>query len=597
MFRDILVPYRVGKYYLFSKRVLSFNITPVMVQGLLIDYKGRGIEIKNNITINLKDFSTQSQINAIKKIASSIGKYDEVVTSLSSSAVAFKELSLPFLGRDKLDMIVAYEVESLLPFSVDEAVVDFMVTSQDLDKKISTVLVAAARKEDIDAHYLLFEKAEISLSVITIDLFALYELYFWGIYSSSSLAVASQGITSQLVSKPISLNLLLPSPKSFKFQNLLNFFKGLFNRKPDANKEFENVVQTELKHKRVELLVDIGFDVIRILYMQDGLLKAMRIIPFGISDVAQSISKETGQSYYDVANDLISLKETEISESILTKELKNILDEASKTLSFFEKQENLTFVSPQKIWLSGLGCNLLVFSRQATDVFGSSVSFVDVEKIVKQLSIKESSKEKLSVSSFALLSLGLFTHYQQNINFLKSFARKADISLLNKQLITIFCMTILCLGGAIWKSSTVLTEWEANYNVSKKQLVTTISNRMNIDLKSEKNLKTIVEKTQDAFNKEKVLWFSFSRKNERSILQYLQDLSIHVDRSSIGLEILSMHIDYDKVSMIGTVKSIEAVGVFEEELMELTSLTLVEKPREVSFSVQLKVKEGSEGSI
>ena len=597
MFRDILVPYRVGKYYLFSKRVLSFNITPVMVQGLLIDYKGRGIEIKNNITINLKDFSTQSQINAIKKIASSIGKYDEVVTSLSSSAVAFKELSLPFLGRDKLDMIVAYEVESLLPFSVDEAVVDFMVTSQDLDKKISTVLVAAARKEDIDAHYLLFEKAEISLSVITIDLFALYELYFWGIYSSSSLAVASQGITSQLVSKPISLNLLLPSPKSFKFQNLSNFFKGFFNRKPDANKEFENVVQTELKHKRVELLVDIGFDVIRILYMQDGLLKAMRIIPFGISDVAQSISKETGQSYYDVANNLISLKETEISESILTKELKNILDEVSKTLSFFEKQENLTFVSPQKIWLSGLGCNLLVFSRQATDVFGSSVSFVDVEKIVKQLSIKESSKEKLSVSSFALLSLGLFTHYQQNINFLKSFARKADISLLNKQLITIFCMTILCLGGAIWKSSAVLAEWEANYNVSKKQLVTTISNRMNIDLKSEKNLKTIVEKTQDAFNKEKVLWFSFSRKNERSILQYLQDLSIHVDRASIGLEILSMHIDYDKVSMIGTVKSIEAVGVFEEELMELTSLTLVEKPREVSFSVQLKVKEGSEGSI
>lgn len=597
MFRDILVPYRVGKYYLFSKRVLSFNITPVMVQGLLIDYKGSGIEIKNNISINLKDFSAQSQINAIKKIASSIGKYDEVITSLSSSAVAFKELSLPFLGRDKLDMIVAYEVESLLPFSVDEAVVDFMVTSQDIDKKISTVLVAAARKEDIDAHYSLFEKAEISLSVITIDLFALYDLYFWGIYSSNVSGVTSQGITSKAISKPILPHLFLPSPKSFKVQNILNFFKGIFHRKQADKKEFIATPATELKHKRVELLVDIGFDVIRILYMQDGLLKAMRMIPFGISDAAQSISKETGLSYYDVANDLISLQETEISESILNKELKNILDEVSKTLSFFEKQENIIFVSPQKIWFSGLCCNLLIFSRQATDALGSCVSFIDIEKILKKLSIKESSKEKLGINSFFMLSLGLFTHYEQSINFLKSFARKADISLLNKQLLTIFFITVLCIGGSAWKSITVIGEWEANYNVSKKQLITTISQRMHIDLKSEKNLKTIVDKTQDAFNEEKKLWFSFSRKNERSILQYLQDLSIHVDRASIGLELLSMHIDYDKVSMTGTVKSIEAVGVFEEELMELKSLTLVEKPREVSFSIQLKVKDGSEGSI
>jgi len=210
MIRDILVPYRVGKYYLFSKRVLSFNVTPVMVQGLLIDYTGYGIQIKNNITINLKDFSAQSQISAIKKIATTIGRYDEVVTSLSSSAIAFKELSLPFLGRDKLDMIVAYEVESLLPFSVDEAVIDFMVTSEDVDKKISTILVAAARKEDLDTHYALFEKAEISLSVITVDLFALYDLYFYGVYPQGGL---SSGIFSQEISKPVSLSLLLPSPQ------------------------------------------------------------------------------------------------------------------------------------------------------------------------------------------------------------------------------------------------------------------------------------------------------------------------------------------------------------------------------------------------
>ena len=594
MIRDILVPYRVGKYYLFSKRVLSFNVTPVMVQGLLIDYTGYGIQIKNNITINLKDFSAQSQISAIKKIATTIGRYDEVVTSLSSSAIAFKELSLPFLGRDKLDMIVAYEVESLLPFSVDEAVIDFMVTSEDVDKKISTILVAAARKEDLDTHYALFEKAEISLSVITVDLFALYDLYFYGVYPQGGL---SSGIFSQEISKPVSLSLLLPSPKSLSF---LSTFRNFFKRtaKVVEKKESESFAPpVELRHKRVELLVDIGFDVIRALYMQDGLLKAMRIIPFGISDVAQAISKETGAAYYDIANDLVSLHEVEVSEMIVQKELKKIIDEVLRTLSFFEKQENITYVQPQKIWFSGLGCNLVAFAKQAEQAFGSSACIVEIEKVLKQLVIKETSKEKIGVQSFFNLALGLFTHYEQNINFLKSFARKADTSLLNKQLLTVVFITALCVGGVAWKSVSVLGELEASYNSSRKQLVQTIAERMSIDLKSEKNLKNIVEKTQDAFKKEKTLWFSFSRKNERSILQFLQDLSVHVDRASIGLEITSMHIDYDNITMTGSVKDLPEVDVFTEELMELQLLALVEKPRETSFSVKLKVKDDSEESL
>ena len=82
MLSDILVPQKIGNYYLFQKRVLSFDVTPMLVQGLLLDYTGKTVQIKNKITIALKDFSAQAQISAIKKIASTIGAYDEVVTSL-----------------------------------------------------------------------------------------------------------------------------------------------------------------------------------------------------------------------------------------------------------------------------------------------------------------------------------------------------------------------------------------------------------------------------------------------------------------------------------------------------------------------------------
>ena len=56
-----------------------------------------------------------------------------------------------------------------------------------------------------------------------------------------------------------------------------------------------------------------------------------------------------------------------------------------------------------------------------------------------------------------------------------------------------------------------------------------------------------------------------------------------------------MHIDYDKVILTGSVTSIEAVEVFTEELMELKLFNLQEKPREASFTVQLKAKDSSVG--
>ncbi|HSW76836.1 MAG TPA: pilus assembly protein PilM [Candidatus Saccharimonadales bacterium] len=593
MLSDILVPQKIGNYYLFSKRVLSFDVTPMMVQGLLLDYTGSTIQIKNKITIALKDFSPQSQTNAIKKIASTIGKYDEVVTSLSSSLVVFKEIQLPFLGRDKLEMIVTYEVESLLPFSLDQAVIDFIITAEDLDKKISTVLVAAVRKEDVDNQYALFEKAEVAVSVITIDVFALYTLYFYGMYTGSKVIPAvSMQQTSQ--SEPI-----IPSNSHFStFKKYFSKIKSFLSRKAVTTPEPIKVTPVLSTPQQAELLVDIGFDVVRVLYMQDGLLRAVRTIPFGISDIAQSMSKQTGVAYYDMAQDLISLQELNVQESIVATELNKIFQEVSKTLVFFEKQENMIFIKPNKIWFSGWACNLSRFIQEAQTFFGNAAHLVDIDKILNRLSIKVISKEKLKVDSVLNLALGIFIHYDENINFLKTFAKKTDNSLLNRQLLTLVFMTFLCLGGIFWTSYSVLQDWQSSYNASRKELIKTINERMHTDIKlSDKNIKSIVQTAQDSLKREKDLWFLFSKQTENSLLQYLLDLSEHIDREAIGLDLTHMHLDYEKASLTGTLKDLEAIEVFEEELMSLKYFTLVDIPRETSFSVQLKVKESQKGSV
>lgn len=575
MLHDILVPSRIGNYYLYKKRILSFEISPMMVQGLLFEYSGNAIQIQNKQSIFLKDFSIQAQASALKKIASNIGAYDEIITTFSSSAVVYKELRLPFIGRDALQMIVAYEVESLLPFALEDAVLDFIITQEDSDKKESTLLVAAVRKEDLQQHQLLFEKAEIPLNIVTIDMFVLYEIYRIGLFAGPVLQAL---------------------PKSFLFDvkssSIISLWKNLYTKffkKNAAEPESKDVIALEFQPKRAELLVDIGFDVVRVLYMQDGILSAVRMIPMGVSDIAQHINQQTQMPYYDVLHDIVTAHSVQGFSESLGSELKKIFEEIERTLLFFEKQENQIYMKPHKIWFSGLVTTTSYFQETITSFFGAKAEVVSLDGVMQRLKIMMKS-EDVSLSLLSL-GLGLFVHYEQYVNFLKLDAQKNNNSLLNKQLLMILFMTIFCLGGVFWRSFTLLQEKESMYSASKKQFIQTIQQRMNIDLRGEKNVKTALEKAEDVLTREKSLWFSFSAQQERSILEYLQDLSIKIDRASTGLELKSMHLDHDKVTMIGSVKSFEALEVFEEELMSLQLLQVVEKPRELSFTVQLKSKE------
>ena len=223
----------------------------------------------------------------------------------------------------------------------------------------------------------------------------------------------------------------------------------------------------------------------------------------------------------------------------------------------------------------------------------------DSEKIIKRLNIIiKSSEHHFSVLN---LALGLFSHIQPDINFLKSIAQKNDASLLNKQIFTIIAMTLLCIGITFWRSTILLQEKETAYNGSKRQLIQAIEQKMRLDLRGEKSIKTIIEKTEEKLKNEKALWFAFSAQQEHSVLEYLQDLCVYIDRSAVGLQVKNLHLDYEKVIMNGTIKNFDGtefqrLDVFKEELQELKLLQILEQPRELSFTLQFKPKEISKES-
>jgi len=569
MFDDIVIPSKIGDSYIFSKRIVSFEITQIAVDAVLLVCKGKDVVIQNKASVVLKDFSTATVVGAIKKIISTIGKYDEIVTSLSSASFVFKELQLPFIGYEKIEMIIGYEVEGLLPFALDQAVIDFMVIDEDHVKGISKILVAAALKQDVDAQLSLFEKAGVSLHLMAVDMFSLYTLYQHSMY-------AKQAVVHHKKASFLS-----------KWQGFSLFGYHVGKKQKDVAIQQEQVIVA--LHNPIEMFVDVGFDAIKILYVSSGVLKSVRAVPYGVYDVLQSISKKLEVSYYDLVQQVIYKENPDQYQDVINEEFHKLFEQIVRTTAFFESQIKDGYKKPQKIIFSGLGSGLHHFIESAQNFFDMPVLQVVIPVLFKSLNIVD--KKGFSVEQISNLATGLFGKYNNSCNLLKTFASKMDNRLFYKQFSVILLLTVGCIGGILWHSVSELQRWDRAYNASKKELAAILEKTMQLDVKKERNLKDIVTKAEEKLKYERKLWFSFSKQTEQSYLEFLQDLSVHIDREDIGLDLKRLSMDPDKVTLAGSLKEWEKLEVFKQELSELELLQLVEEPRELTFSIQLKVKD------
>jgi general secretion pathway protein L len=77
--------------------------------------------------------------------------WDEVVSALPGDAVTHRILELPFHDRRRLEQTVPFELESHLPFELEETVVDFQVLGTDAEGT-SRVLAVSAPKAAVREH-------------------------------------------------------------------------------------------------------------------------------------------------------------------------------------------------------------------------------------------------------------------------------------------------------------------------------------------------------------------------------------------------------------------------------------------------------------
>ncbi len=181
MIVSLFLPHRVGSYYLLARRIVGIEITKHALYATVTLLKGRSRVIEAVLYERIGQGTERSYddqiIQALRSLKAKIGKYDEINCSVPSSNGIFKELTLPFVGAKKIKIVIPFEVESQLPFNLEDGVVDGIITGVNVDEQKTGVLVAAMKREVIARYAGYFQDAELPLDKLSLAIIELYSLY------------------------------------------------------------------------------------------------------------------------------------------------------------------------------------------------------------------------------------------------------------------------------------------------------------------------------------------------------------------------------------------------------------------------------------
>ena len=87
-----------------------------------------------------------------------------VLTSLPGELVTLRTFFLPFRDRKRLDQTVPFELETQVPFGLDEVVIDYHILNR--DRSGCSVLAALVRRRDLEAHLALLRGAGLDPKIV-----------------------------------------------------------------------------------------------------------------------------------------------------------------------------------------------------------------------------------------------------------------------------------------------------------------------------------------------------------------------------------------------------------------------------------------------
>ncbi len=536
MIKNIFLPDKIGDNYIFAKRIVGIDMGKTHISATQLYVKGTNATIEKSIDEKLDpELATYEErvTKALKSIHKQLDRYDEVHSALSSSLVVFKELKLPFISYEKIKMIVNFEVEPLLPFSLADAVIDFIITSTNKIEQSSQVLVAAVQKQYIAQHIQLFKDSGIDPSIITVDLFALY---------------------------------------------------GLYQYIPSYVQRTGGVV-----------LLDLGLNSTRMAYIQNDQLKLIRTLPKGMSTIAKEVAQELKIAPTQAMDHIMRFGLESADWPEYSKAIKKVSTSFWNSIRFTLTSFTVQAAPEQTInalLLLGGGAQIKQITSFVTELLKIPCELFNIDKMNAAMHIK--TKKQIPVESIISLATAIPSPLTQLFNLRKDEFSIADTKLFYKQTITTLVLTICLLGGLFinnyWQVSSLQNELQS----SEQETIDILKKRFK-NLEESGDLEETIEEAQNEVEKEEKTWFAFSGPARATFLKYLLELTNRIDKKALGFKIEKITITEGTMMLKAEVKDFASLKLLEKELRQSKLFSSIEPQNDTKFDMKITLAHNGKG--
>jgi type IV pilus assembly protein PilM len=477
MITELFLPEKFRNRRLIAQRILGIALQDDTIYGAFVHAKPAKTVIQALVSCSIENANGQTYeekvSDALRNCFSQVGKYDQVRICVPASIVIFKELQVPFLDVEKIRMVLEYEVENMLPFSIDEAITDFIITKKNHDQQSSQVFVAAVRKHDLKNILDPFLEAGIDPNAITIDLFALYSLYL----------------------------------------------------------QIEEYKTTP----HGTALVDISQNSTRIAFLQDGEFRLTRHIQRGITTVAKSISDEINMPISEVLQRLytsgVEYPADEEYQRSAQKQMSALFNDIQFTLNSFSLKLNY-YEGIQKILFAGKGTDVKNLIQFCGNLLQIPCQQFDSKKLLKEKwVVNKVAIQPTSWNPFAIaLGITLPAPLLETFDLRRKEFTKIYDQLLFKQLICasillVFFLTFLGVRG--YQNISYLSGIVSRIEIREKRRLQSIFPKDKLPKRP--TLQNLVKESSKLLQESNALWAPFT-KDRLKPLEMLEEITNIIDK-------------------------------------------------------------------
>jgi len=498
MIKEIFLPEKTATRRLISQRIIGIVVRDNTVHLAKIHATPAATIVEKLdekvIPGGAPDRYNERAAHVMKTMLEACGKFDQIKVSIPSSIVTFKELTLPFLDIEKIRMVLEYEVEPKLPFSLNEAVLDFIITNTDKKEKKSQVLVAAVRKQDLQNIFDIYTLAEIDPDTITVDLFSLY---------------------------------------------------GLYLQIPD----YKNI-------SGASALIDIGLTFTTIALLIDGQMRLIRTIGKGIGTIAQNISKEIEKPVEQVIQDLVNFGtnglETHVPDSdtynkAAKKYLSTFLNGIQFTLNSFSLKLHF-YKAISTLLFVGKGSHIKGLIDFSSTMLQLPCQRFSIQKLFQTKEFKDKTKILSNTNKNPALALATAAVYgpYEHCNLRKKEFAKTHYPLLNKQLLTGLVLVFAIFMTIGLRGFLQITNLESIVKKKEKQAIVQLKKVFppKHSSRRKKNLRALFRDAQREVEDRRKAWQPFLQENLQP-LEILKDLTHMMDKKAFHIKIEKITITLD----------------------------------------------------